>query len=236
MSFSMCLECNDKSIGDVRYLDLYKKGKDFFILLNNVRFYHNSFKNELNEHVNIKRVNSELYLMSLNVIDNAFFHKGGDVVLRVSHDSWLNYKYAKTYSDILSSWLHDDTQDIDWKSLSKEKKKVWLDLCYDSREKNKVISDSPIIIEGKDILDIPSLYCCLGEAFFGKKGYIGCNLDSFDDYLIDIAHTGHTVIFNNMTLIDMTLNTEKSYSKYKRKYTDILLDILEKHKFNFRIS
>ncbi|AVE44113.1 barstar family protein [Providencia stuartii] len=47
-----------------------------------------------------------------------------------------------------------------------------------------------MVIDCTHISDIPSLYCLLGEAFFGWKGYIGSNLDALDDSLINIKSNG----------------------------------------------
>ncbi|MEY0320027.1 barstar family protein [Providencia stuartii] len=53
-----------------------------------------------------------------------------------------------------------------------------------------MISKKKIVIDCTHISDIPSLYCLLGEAFFGWKGYIGSNLDALDDSLINIKSNG----------------------------------------------
>lgn len=236
MSLSMKIESNDIVLGEIDWFDVYKSNDFFLILLRNVNFYQKDLCDSFNELVNIKRINSEHYVMSFNIIDKAFLSKEKDIVIKASLESWINYRYAKAYSDILYSWNNNDTPLNNWRNLSKEKRSVWLDLCYDCYGIKRNILQPVMIVNGMDVKDISSLYCSLGEAFFGNRGYVGCNLDSFDDCLIDIKHPNATIVFNDMNLINIALNTNKNYLKYHMDYTTLLFDILTKHQIKIKCN
>lgn len=82
--------------------------------------------------------------------------------------------------------VHNSSNERIWLDLVKESKRVYISASYmingvrDSLEKNT------IIIEGKYIHDYYSFYCEFGYAFFGIFGYMGKNLDAFDDCIVEL--------------------------------------------------
>lgn len=86
-----------------------------------------------------------------------------------------------------------------------------------------------IHIDGELISCREDLFYYLGEYLIGKRGYFGSNLDSLEDFLIDISknNTVNTnLIFNNVA------NIIKNTSKY---FFETVVNLLDKAKFSIKL-
>lgn len=230
MSSKILIEYNDLDIAEVDSVQVSRISQGYLVLLEGILFYKNNNCSKIKNTLFLKRVNGFSYLAQLEIIEKFLFISNENYIcLLISSDSNFNIKYLNFYSKIISSWNTGDY--INWKKLSKNQKKVWLDACNDFSNKKNIEINFDITIDCNNIKDIPSLYCCLGEAFLGERGYIGSNLDSFDDCLIDIKHSKVSVIFKNSSALIKNLNTPKNKIKYQDDYTSVFLDILKTHKF-----
>ncbi|CDL85795.1 barstar family protein [Xenorhabdus szentirmaii] len=228
------LESDDLDIGEIELLHVNKVGENYLCFLKGISYYNDydfHFFNK-NKCLNIKRVGGYEYLASLFVIDQAkFIDKNNNVIIMASSDSWVNCNYVNLYSQMVSSWNSYDSVYLDWADLSSRKKKVWLDLSADWSDLKKKNIENDIVVDCSRITDIPSLYCCLGESILGKKGYVGRNLDSLEDCLIDIKHQGKKIIFKNSNRIFTIFNTALNRKKYQDDYVSIMANIFKKYGF-----
>jgi RNAse (barnase) inhibitor barstar len=180
------------------------------------------------------RINSQnSYFMQANCIEN-FNLKNSTI--NADLNSMIDMYYVNFYSKLLYSWSKDENKYF-WNKLSTLRKKVWIDACFTwSGILNKKIKDN-IYIDCLNVNQLIDLYCYLGDKFIGYRGYLGYNLDSLEDCLINIEHKSNLkIIFNNFSHLEKVLNTEKSFKKYKKDYTDILLDIFNQADFITEIN
>ncbi|WP_051820454.1 barstar family protein [Streptomyces sp. NRRL S-920] len=76
-----------------------------------------------------------------------------------------------------------------WGDLDTEGRKAWLSVALWSREYHRrgQSEDAPpgqvFTLNGRQVVDIDSFYCALGEAINGPGGYFGWNLAAVDDCL-----------------------------------------------------
>ncbi|KDN17973.1 barstar family protein [Amycolatopsis rifamycinica] len=69
-----------------------------------------------------------------------------------------------------------------WVSYSDAEKKAWLEVVrLNSRFHVQAKRAGPFVLAGRDVIDVPSFYCALGEAIGGPGGYYGANLDGLAD-------------------------------------------------------
>lgn len=229
MTYKIVLESNDIDIGEVTSVHVSKTNIGYFILFKDIIFYKNEFI-KIKKSLFLRRVGSYSYISQIEVIDSALFYLNkNNIAVLASNDSNLNVNYLNYYSYIMYMW--NNRENINWTNLSYSRKKIWLQACSDYSLKKTIKIQSNIVVNCHNIKDIPSLYCCLGEAFLGEKGYIGSNLDALDDCLIDIKHKNISILFNNSNQLIQALNTPKNKEKYKDDYISILLDIFTKHGF-----
>ncbi|WP_446469793.1 barstar family protein [Xenorhabdus stockiae] len=233
MLSKIILESNDIEFGEIDLIHINKINDKYLCFLKGVKFYSGydySFLQKNNK-LNVMKMNRDEYLASFYIVDQAnFLVEKNNIIIMALPDYWVRRNYVNIYSEILFSWNNDDAY-FDWFSLSSEKKKIWLDLSFDCHGLQKKNIENDIIVDCSNITDIPSLYCCLGEAFLGKRSYLGRCLDSLYDCLIDISHSNVKVIFKNSNQMVKALNTDKIRKKYRDDYVSILIDIFKCHRF-----
>lgn len=233
MPFKLKLESNNVEIGHVDLIKIIKVEHFYMVFLKDIwiNCSNQNFKIDNLTNLSIAKPHGYEYLASFDIIDSAKFNRNqNNCILLSSLDSITNSRYINNYSRLLSLWNLNDTN-INWRDMSIEYKKIWLELCleqsgikYNNIKKN-------IVIDCTHISDIPSLYCLLGEAFFGWKGYIGSNLDALDDSLINIKSNGKKITFLNSNILIKNIDTTKNIKKYSESYISILTDIFSKHGF-----
>lgn len=104
-----------------------------------------------------------------------------------------------------------------WLDMKGDIKKKYISASYYFSGTNALIKTKDIIIEGKYIIDYYSFYCELGYLFFGKFGYIGNNLYSFESIIEQYSGVNITWKDSDLALksIDNTLPSGyESYSAY----------------------
>lgn len=132
---------------------------------------------------------------------------------------------------IFRAWINGFSN-FDWKDfVSEEKKRSWLRAClyWEKISQNNPVAREQIEIHGNQIICPEDLYCTLGENFFGYRGYIGQDLDGFDECLkavvynqnkkpqIKIYH--HTDLENNFLSFPF-----HGQGSYKQHFMEILND------------
>lgn len=123
---------------------------------------------------------------------------------------------------------------------SNNKERIWLDMIKESKKKyisasylingiKKECKKETVVIEGKYIHDYYSFYCEFGYAFFGKFGYMGNNLDAFNDCLIEIGQKNKTinVIWKDSELSFKAIANTTPEDLYKTIYHDMVMTIEE---------
>lgn len=94
-------------------------------------------------------------------------------------------EYDGFKSMLLDAWA--DGLSINWSDLSVQYGDSWLSMCQALTSKTNWIQakvdESPIVLDAAGLRSKQDLYCRLGEAFFGYKGYAGTNLDALYDVL-----------------------------------------------------
>lgn len=228
MSSHILLESKDKDIAEVVSIHVSRINKGYLLLLEGIHFFDDKSFFNIEKNIFLKNISGYSYLAEIDIVDSAIFNSNSDIILLVSAENELNINYLNFYSKLILDW--NTCQEITWRNLSFTRKKIWLDACRDLGVRCFNIK-SNIVINCNDIKDIPSLYCCLGEAFFGEKGYIGQNLDALDDFLLEVKHSNNIIYFENSNQLIKHLNTPKNKIKYNDEYVSILTSIFQKHGF-----
>jgi RNAse (barnase) inhibitor barstar len=76
-----------------------------------------------------------------------------------------------------------------WHSLDQPGRRAWLSVALWSSEYQRRANDAGtapdrvFVLDGRQILDVDSFYCAIGEAVNGPGGYFGWNLDALNDCL-----------------------------------------------------
>ncbi|MEJ5104991.1 barstar family protein [Chryseobacterium sp. MYb328] len=150
-------------------------------------------------------------------------------VIMSNHKSALSDSYNQFIVDIFYNW--NNSIEIDWTKIKNlEIKGAYLTACYLwNHNIFEVKNINEVYIDGRLIENDEDLYYYLGEQLIGKRGYFGSNLDSLEDYLIDIVKNNEintAIIFDNTDIIIQ--NT----SKY---YFETLVYLLEKAQFKIEV-
>ncbi|WP_267401524.1 MULTISPECIES: hypothetical protein [unclassified Chryseobacterium] len=145
-------------------------------------------------------------------------------------ESALKSNYNQLIVDVFYLWSQNI--EIEWLKInSLEMKASYLGACYLWNSYDYVIENKgDINIQGELINCSEDLYYYLGESIMGKRGFFGSNLDSLDDFLIDLCKNNtidNCIIFNNTeTIINNT-------SKY---FFETIVLLLGKSKFQVQIN
>ncbi|MFZ4932071.1 barstar family protein [Chryseobacterium sp. Mn2064] len=188
--------------------------------------------------IEVESKNSEAFsLYKTTFITNYIFaldedEVNEDIVLNVNmmnNESILGGGYNQYIVDVFYNW--DNGIEIDWLTIKNvEMKKAYLTACYIwnySLFEMKKISE--VHIDGKLINCTEDIYYQLGELLMGKRGYFGSNLDSLEDYLIDIQKNNEiniSIVFSDAECII------KNASKY---FFDTLVYLLKRAGFKVEI-
>ncbi|EIX6434129.1 barstar family protein [Salmonella enterica] len=123
-----------------------------------------------------------------------------------------------------------------WLNLMLESKRIYISASYMTGGLRDYLEKDTITIEGKYIHDYYSFYCEVGYAFFGMFGYMGNNLDAFNDCIIEVKKENIRikVIWKDSDLsfkaIDNTMPSEvyplSSYDMVNilREHCDLILE------------
>lgn len=130
-------------------------------------------------------------------------------------------------SNILKEWANGN-EIFYWKNNEcKESKKLWLTSCLYWQQTlplNKRTTLNPHI-NLDNVNNILDFFCMLGEAFWGRKGYIGKDFYGFNDLLGDLTANGNKIniyIKNDKKLKEFL----ERISPINHSYYDIFISIL----------
>lgn len=136
--------------------------------------------------------------------------------------------------DVLRGWSLGDSKYENWKYLkTKEKIDYLLASCTLYKIQTHFLPTSFVIVDGAVVKTKMDFYCHLGEVFFGKRGYLGCNLDALRDCIssFKVHESNQTLYFQNFDQIERALNTPKHFKLYGESYTEIILRIFRERGF-----
>lgn len=117
-----------------------------------------------------------------------------------------------------------------WLDMVRNSKRIYISACYIANGISNKIEKNCIIIEGKYIHDYYSFYCEFGYSFFNTLGYMGSNLDAFEDCLVGIKkHTDNLkVIWKDSSISFKAIDNTIPNEIYKLSSGDII-EILREH-------
>lgn len=126
---------------------------------------------------------------------------------------------------ILQAWSEGISWD--WRSLDSTWSNAWLVACmhrwagavgwHQSVAASRAAELAPEMIRGRD-----DLYCLLGEAFFGYRGYVGSNLDAMQDVLQSNAVHGFRVVFRDPKTFAATLADSTGRHDYFAQVVEVM--------------
>ncbi|GKW38662.1 barstar family protein [Pectobacterium carotovorum] len=169
LSFKELIECHDLSgTGSSYCFALTDLSNKFNFVLDNETYTLkiNEFNGRLDFDFVVKNTHESNNILYLNVeIMNGMYEPGAISLLKNNKNS----------------------NERIWLEMSMHMKKSYISASYIySGVKNEINLDT-IIVEGRYILDYYSFYCELGYSFFGKYGYMGNNINAFEDCLIELG-------------------------------------------------
>jgi hypothetical protein len=176
---------NKKNIGNCNFINLKLANTNIC----EVTLFNPIFNIETNNFENLeiliclkKYYKISFALNNINFIETKNNSVSFNAIYTPNKDSYNDYNQA--YLDVFKKWSNNEK--IEWRNLVNRKKKETLLRCFaiygglrnKNKFKDKYIVDFDFVKEEIDI------YCLLGEVFFGNKGYMGTELNSFIDCLI----------------------------------------------------
>lgn len=137
--------------------------------------------------------------------------------------------YNQFVVDIFYNWSKNS--EIDWSQIiNLEMKSSYLDACYLwNFQLFTIIDNSEVHIQGELINCTEDIFYYLGEKLIGARGYFGSNLDSLEDFLIDVAKNN---IIDTCIIFSETNKIIENTSKY---FFDTVIYLLKKGGFKTKI-
>lgn len=154
-----------------------------------------------NQHVTLKSIGFE-GRFSISFFIRAIIKKNNLVYLYINELQSTQYEFGAIS---LLSYPFSDVRM--WLNMKGDRKKKYISASYYFSGESALIKTKDIIIEGKYIIDYYSFYCELGYLFFGKFGYIGNSLYSFESIIEQFSGVKVTWKDSDLSLksIDNTL-------------------------------
>ncbi len=167
-----------------------------------------------------------LFEFSIKIIDTAYTTNTDFWIYGFIHHDFLE-EYRQGVIDIFSMW--EKNIDINWKELSigSYLKKDYIIACLSYSSLSTVLLDSATYqIDLSFAKEQEDFLYLLSVALLGKRGYIGHNLFTFNDCLLELFnHNGYFsekyIIFNGLSVLDK--ESLLVYNEFK--------EILVKYKF-----
>ncbi len=130
-----------------------------------------------------------------------------------------------------------------WHSLDAEGRRAWLSVAlwsrvYQRREHPDDARPGRVFtLDGRQIVDVDSFYCALGEAINGPGGYFGWNLDAVDDCLTSGwgAASPFTLEWQHSDIARSQLVHHHAVSDGAGTLFELLLEIFEGHDVEVRL-
>lgn len=190
--------------------DLFNLGYEYSLILVGVE---DKDVNTLveNQHVTLKSIGFE-GRFSISFLIRSIIKKNNLVYLYINELQSTEYVFGAI--NLLSYPLSNARV---WLDMKGDRKKKYISASYYFSGESAPIKTRDVTIEGKYIIDYYSFYCELGYLFFGKFGYIGSNLYSFEAIIEQFSGVKITWKDSELSLksIDNTLpNGYESRSAY----------------------
>lgn len=206
---------------------------------------HQTFQTLLIKQPNLK-VNRDIIIREEDIIDISFYINNiciyelsgyileNEVNLKKENPFLLLMKTtdfpALTVSTILKEWA-DGNEIFYWKdNRCKEAKSLWLTSCLYWQQlfpKNKQTSID-VNLNLDNVNNYLDFFCMLGEAFWGRKGYIGRDFHGFDDQLSEL-HAKMNIYIKDEKKLKLFL---ERISPCSYNYYDVFIEILLKNNCN----
>lgn len=125
---------------------------------------------------------------------------------------------------------HKNSNGRIWLDMVQESKRIYISASYMVGGVRRCLEKDTIIIEGKYIHDYYSFYCEFGYAFFGDFGYVGNNLDAFDDCMVEVKRRDRQIkiIWKDSELSFKAINNTIPSEVYPLSSHD-MINILKNH-------
>ncbi|MDY0930816.1 barstar family protein [Chryseobacterium sp. CFBP8996] len=139
-----------------------------------------------------------------------------------------NRAYNQFVFDIFYNW--NQNIEIIWSQITNlEIKTSYIEACYLwNSQFFEILNIDEVQIQGELIKCREDLFYYLGEKLIGKRGYFGGNLDSLEDFLIDVAKNN---IINTCLTFSYIDNIIENTNKY---FFETVIHLLEKAKFKIK--
>jgi len=211
----------------------------------NVRFDHFKIENKRTHYlIHIKNIDEDIrHLLSKGsnyfISDGSFLIIDFQIIEDCLNDANVEYNNLKImvssesgiamyrdnfYANLLYSWRKNERK-YHWSSLKSDfKTRRWISSCGRLKRGTHFINEI-IHIDLQDIETENEFYCYIGEVFLGYRGYMGTNMDAFDDCLIDIKNASKVKI------------VIRNFNTFKAKFKDNkdMIDIFNERKLNYTI-
>ncbi|WP_294210399.1 barstar family protein [uncultured Chryseobacterium sp.] len=198
----------------------------------------NQIENQVELNINIRRADMHLIsLYKVSFIKDYIYseeeHENTKEVLlegnMLSNESVLGEPYNQCIIDIFYNWKNNI--EINWEKIKDvEVKNSYLKACYlwngDSFE---IRNENDIYIDGELISCEEDVYYYLGQYIFGQRGFFGINLDSLEDFLIDIRKNNSVNMSVSFTHVDLIIEKTNKY------FFETIVNLLEKATFKVKI-
>lgn len=118
-------------------------------------------------------------------------------------------------NDIIKWLVGNDDSNVSWSSLNKADRSSWLNLAYDvSLGGDLKPIKNEVELNGSFIFSEEDLYCYLGEEVYGLLGYMGYNLNSLKDCLLDFPEHSLHITWFNFSETQQIFNSENSLKSF----------------------
>jgi hypothetical protein len=205
-----------KKVGVCEYIELKKIKKEKVHTLELIN-------HQLNEPFKLGEV-IEIHVWLKKILRIIFFKiteidKTNALVLIGNYTLDLIYRYNQTELEIFRHWQNKTK--VEWWRESINFKEAWIKACCTwSGVKEDIILKDEYILNGTLIKHPIDLYCYFAQSFWGERGYIGSEGNSFRDCLIQLKlnekkHKSKIIIYDYK-------NTFKRLSKFNTKYENEL--------------
>ncbi|AYG99812.1 hypothetical protein F6Q07_22305 [Pectobacterium parmentieri] len=178
-------------------------------------------------------LDNKIYTLKRNEFDGRFdfdfivkrTHKSNGVLYL--HAEIMNGMYEVGALSVLNG--NHEGNDRVWMDMAMHLKKIYISASYIYSGVKGNIDKDAVIIEGRYIIDYYSFYCEVGYSFFGKYGYMGNNINAFEDCLIELEseHKKINVIWKDSDTSFAAINNTLPRELYQSSSYDMIAIINE---------
>jgi RNAse (barnase) inhibitor barstar len=239
--FSICLLLNDQKVLESAYLQIQPCGENYHLLFEDVSTCHCEPIPEGSDlQVIVNAQGKAIYLFGFSSIEGEIAFECAEGRCEGSFFCTLEVENAQQVLEILHGWAIGDGQYEDWRERGDQFCEAWLSasLKWAGGIRKSYEPQSSIIVDGGAISTKNELYCALGEAFFGKKGYLGSNLDALEDCLENLSapNSKPTVLFKDFEQMCKAIDNVEYLQAKGKSYSQVLLDIFRRNFYEITLT